>query len=118
MESSERGLQISQPHLKPLHFLIEQATKLFANFDYFTVPLAWVEPDGILQFPVAYAAIVERSRLALLNVIASVHPTFIVDAVTDAEHVPNLMSHHFACAVQHQVFTFFIRTYFIPVKFR
>ena len=106
-----------EPRLKPLALLTEQPSELLTHFDDLAVALARIESDGVLQLAVADAAVVEGPRLTLPDVVAPVHPALVVDAVADAEHVPDLMRHHLACTVQHQVFSLFWGTYFIPIEF-
>ena len=55
--------------------------------------------------------------MALFQVVATIHTTFIVDAVSDPEHMSDFMSHYLACSVQHQVLGLFLRADSIPVEF-
>ena len=52
-----------------------------------------------------------------MHVIAPVHSAFIVDAVPDAEHVPDLVGHDLAGTEEHQVLGFVSTGDLIPVKF-
>ena len=101
----KRGFQVLQPRLEPLSFLQEEPAEFLAQLDKLAVALAGVEADRVLQLAVADAAVVEGPRLALSDVVATIHSTFIVDAVPDAKHVTDLMGHHLAGTVKHQVIT-------------
>ena len=113
----KRGFQVLQPGLEPLSFLQEEPAEFLAQLDKLAVALAGVEADRVLQLAVADAAVVEGPRLALSDVVATIHSTLIVDAVPDAEHVTDLMGHHLAGTVKHQVITLLWRLHFISVKF-
>ena len=49
--------------------------------------------------------------------VAPVHPAFIVDAVSDAEHVPDLVGHDLAGTEEHQVLCLLCSGDLIPVEF-
>lgn len=72
----------------------------------------------MLELSEAYHAVVEWPRLALLNVIAPVHPALVVGAMPDSEHVPDLMSHDFTCSIKHEVLTFLCRSDLITIELR
>jgi hypothetical protein len=76
-----------------------------------------IEAGGVVDFAKAEGAEVEWAGVHFLEVVRAIEIAFMIDAVADAEHVPNLMRHHLACTVQHQVFSLFWGTYFIPIEF-
>ena len=97
-------LNLLPPLLKPHPLLPKPAAKLPTHLPQPLIPLTNIKPNSLLHLPQAHHTKMQGSSLALFEVVGAIHAALIVDAVSQAKHMSDLVDHNLTSSEEDEVF--------------
>ena len=98
--SRSLGSLNSEPSLQPLNLVIEASG--VGKPEQVTITSVDIKSDAEMELSKIYGTHVERSSIALIQVIGSVHQAVEEDAVLNPEHMAGFMRQDLAAPAQHK----------------